>query len=56
LALEKLLTQVRHYEQEYEGELDSYRRKQRNPYDTDHDEVYRRKKKSKLSKLFELFD
>jgi Zn-finger nucleic acid-binding protein len=54
--LEKLLTQVRHYEQEYEGELDSYRRKQRNPYDTDHDEVYRRKKKSKLSKLLELFD
>ncbi len=61
--LEKLLGQVRQYEQEYEAELERYRRAQpllppRNPYDTDDDEYYKRhgKKKSKLSRLFDLFD
>jgi len=62
--LEKLLGQVRQYEQEYEAELDSCRRQYappaqpRSPYDTDDDEAYKRrgKKKSKLSKLFDLFD
>ncbi|MCS7058509.1 MAG: zf-TFIIB domain-containing protein [Meiothermus sp.] len=60
--LEKLLGQVRRYEEEYEAELDSYRRyappsvSHRNPYDTDDDEYHRRKRKSKLSRLFDLFD
>ncbi|MCX7600807.1 MAG: zf-TFIIB domain-containing protein [Meiothermus sp.] len=71
--MEKLLGQVRQYEQEYEAELESYRRQQyappqtrghtpplhpRNPYDTDDDEYYKRhgKKKSKLGRLFDLFD
>ncbi|GEM82815.1 MAG: hypothetical protein KatS3mg074_162 [Meiothermus sp.] len=70
--LEKLLGQVRQYEQEYEAELESYRRQYappqpeayapptrqpRNPYDTDDDEYHKRgKKKSKLARLFDLFD
>ncbi|GIW35691.1 zf-TFIIB domain-containing protein [Meiothermus sp.] len=71
--MEKLLGQVRQYEQEYEAELESYRRQlsappqtrgytpqphQRNPYDTDDDEYHKRhgKKKSKLGRLFDLFD
>lgn len=72
--MEKLLGQVRQYEQEYEAELEGYRRQQyappqpqgqtpppvyqRNPYDTDDDEYYKRhgKKKSKLGRLFDLFD
>ncbi len=70
--MEKLLGQVRQYEQEYEAELERYRQQyappqtrgytppphQRNPYDTDDDEYYKRhgKKKSKLGRLFDLFD
>ncbi|GIW24679.1 zf-TFIIB domain-containing protein [Meiothermus sp.] len=69
--MEKLLGQVRQYEQEYEAELESYRRQYaeprgpssspahpRNPYDTDEDDYPKRygKKKSKLAKLFDLFD
>lgn len=63
--MEKLLAQVRQYEQEYETELESYRKQYapapthpRNPYDTDDDEYPRRhgKKKSKLGRLFDLFD
>lgn len=63
--LEKLLGQVRTAEREYEDELRGYRQghppyaKPRDPYDTDHgyDEGdHRRKKKSKLSKLFDIFD
>ncbi|AWR86331.1 zf-TFIIB domain-containing protein [Meiothermus taiwanensis] len=63
--MEKLLGQVRQYEQEYEAELERYRKQyapppthHRNPYDTDDDEYYKRhgKKKSKLGRLFDLFD
>ncbi|RDI95771.1 hypothetical protein DV704_05730 [Meiothermus sp. QL-1] len=56
--LEKLLGQVRAYEAEYERALeDHHRRAHRNPYDTDDDEYYRRhKKRSRLSRLFDLFD
>lgn len=69
--LEKLLGQVRTAEREYEGELAGYRQqyspqegqppqpytKPRNPYDTDHGyDDDKRKKKSKLSKLFDIFD
>ncbi|HEU4741214.1 MAG TPA: zf-TFIIB domain-containing protein [Meiothermus sp.] len=67
--LEKLLGQLRTAEREYEDELAGYRpqgqpsqppyAKPRNPYDTDHgydDDDYKRKKKSKLSKLFDIFD
>jgi Zn-finger nucleic acid-binding protein len=59
--MERLLGQVRQYEQEYEAELEGYRRQDpryRNPYDTDHgyDERHRRRKKSKLERLFDIFD
>lgn len=63
--MEKLLSQVRQYEQEYESRLESYRKQygslpthQRNPYDTDDDGGHKRhgKKKSRLARLFDLFD
>lgn len=67
--MEKLLGQVRQIEQGYQEELEGYRRQQpqgsypqghqqRNPYDTDDDEYYKRhgKRKSKLGRLFDLFD
>jgi Zn-finger nucleic acid-binding protein len=81
--MEKLLGQVRQFEQEYEAELESYRRQapqqfapprstgqapppphpqqrhdQRNPYDTDDDDYHKRhgKRKSKLGRLFDIFD
>lgn len=67
--MERLLSQVRQYEREYEAELEGYRqqdpRYRQNPeyrrtHDTDHgyddDHHKRRRKKSKLEQLFDLFD
>jgi len=65
--MERLLGQVREYEREYEAELEAYRQQDpryrqsseyRRTHDTDHgyDDYKRRRRKSKLEQLFDLFD